>query len=164
MVEILKPSGLFSLIDHFGRAVSERDFHGRFALVFFGFTRCRVVCPRALSKIAEALAMLGAQADHIAPLYITVDPLRDDPATMRDFLSRWPGVLGLTGSETQIEAAKQAFLVFARKAPGEGDAYEVKHSAFTHLLGPDGAHLDHWGDHLDSAMIAARLRTRLSIV
>jgi cytochrome oxidase Cu insertion factor (SCO1/SenC/PrrC family) len=90
----------------------------KFVLVFFGFTHCRVVCPRGLARISAALDALGEIPVRVAALYITVDPDRDNPQVMRNYLRAYPSILGLTGSREQIDDAKRNFRVFARRAPG----------------------------------------------
>src|SRR4249920_892926 len=83
--------GSFSLTDHHGRPVTDADYRGRFMLIYFGFTHCRAVCPRALARLSAALAALGDRAERVAPLYITVDPQRDTPAVMKTYLeARYP--------------------------------------------------------------------------
>lgn len=155
----------YSLVDHFGKAVSEADFRGSPVLVYFGFTSCRVVCPRALAKLSDSLEILetrGVQA--IRPLYISVDPERDSPGTMRAFLeSHYPRFLGLTGSAPQIEAARSAFRVFARKRPDPDDpmGYQIAHTAIAYLLGKEGEYLEHYPDTIDAQEIARRISARL---
>ena len=151
------PVAQFELVDHHGRHVSERTFLGRHVLVFFGFTRCRVVCPRALTRLSAALDRLGPTARRVTPLYVTVDPERDDPDAMRAFLAPWPRFLGLTGSEAGIGSAMRSFRVFARRADGPVGGHQLTHSAFTHLLDPTGRHVDHWGDHLCDNEVFERL-------
>lgn len=153
--------GGFSLVDHHGRAVTDRDYLGAYMLIFFGFTRCRVVCPRALARLSTAIEALGSAADRIRPLYISIDPERDTPATLRDFLLAWPRFTGLTGSVDQIESARRAFRVFVGQRSG-ADGEEIAHSAFTHLVGAEGNHLDHWSDTLDAAEVTTLLRRWLS--
>jgi protein SCO1/2 len=155
--------GRFELVDHDGRQVSERMYRGRWMLVFFGFTSCRMVCPRALAKLSDALDRTGDLADEITPLYITVDPERDTPEVMRDFLAeRYPRFVGLTGTPSQIDAAKAAFRVFSRKSPDEdGDEYIVPHSAMTYLLDAQGGFVDHFADVADAQEISARLEQRI---
>lgn len=155
------PIGTFDLIDHHGRPASERTFLGRPVLVLFGFTHCRVVCPRLLSKTSGALGLLGRAAAEVAPLYITVDPARDTPSRMGSFLSAWPRFIGLTGTDAQISRAKESFRVFARKRDGADGDYEVPHSALTHLLDRRGRPVDHWGDHLALDEVAGRIRRHL---
>lgn len=152
--------GRFSLIDHDSRPVTHETYRGRFVLVFFGFTHCKVVCPRALGRISQALALLGADADKITPLYISVDPERDSPARMKEFLATYPRFIGLTGTRDQIDAAKKAFRVFAQKKADaeEPDGYVVPHTAFTYVLDPKGAYVAHYADTVDEQTMAARLR------
>lgn len=151
----------FSLIDHDGNPVTDRSYRGRYLIVYFGFTHCRVVCPRALARLSQAITLLEHQTSDIGGLYITVDPERDTPDVMRRFLEPWPVFTGLTGSTSRIDAAKRAFRVFAGTHVNEDDGYHVPHSAFTHLLDPVGSHIDHWSDALDVPEIARRLRTAI---
>jgi protein SCO1 len=157
--------GTFSLVDHHGVAVTERTYRGRWVLVFFGFTHCAVVCPRALGRLDEVLDALGPLADAVQPLYVTVDPARDGPEVMRSYLeAAHPRFTGLTGSDAQIDAAKKAFRVYARRAPDPADpeGYAMPHTAFTHLLDPAGGHAAHWSDAHDTAAMTAELRALLA--
>ena len=154
------PVAQFSLIDHDGNAVTEADFAGSFLLVYFGFTHCKVVCPRSLTKLSGALDALGDEAKTITALYVTVDPARDTPEVMRAYLSaRYPRFTGLSGSQDAIDLAKKAFRVFAERksdadAPG---GYVVPHSAIAYLMAPDGRYLDHLTDSLEQNEVAARI-------
>ena len=107
--------GSFSLIDHDGQDVSDETYRGQYILIFFGFTNCRVVCPRALAKLSIVLDFLGPLAGRIRALYVTVDPERDTPHAMRAFLQSYPRFTGLTGSRQQIDCIKKAFRVFAQR-------------------------------------------------
>lgn len=153
----------FSLTDHHGRSVSSESFRGRFMLVFFGFTHCRVVCPRALSKISNAVDALGETHVPLCALYITVDPERDTPEVMRKFLLSYPGVVGLTGSRAQIDDAKRNFRVFARRAvdPNNADEYDVPHTAITYLLDPDGKFVADFNDAIPLDEMVSRLKVYL---
>lgn len=153
--------GGFTLTDHHGSPVTERSFHGKFVLLFFGFTHCRIVCPRALARISEALAILGDLADQIQPLYVTVDPERDTPEAMRRFLEHsYPRFLGLTGDGEQIAAMKTAYKVFAARKddPDAPDGYVVPHTAFTFLLDHEGHYIAHFADIGDAKELACKLR------
>jgi protein SCO1 len=152
----------FSLIDHHGRAVTLETYRGRYLLLFFGFTLCRVVCPRNLQRIERALARLGPVATRVQPLYVTVDPARDSPAVMKSFLERnYPHFTGLTGSAEQIEAIKCAYRVFARRKEVETDpdGYTMPHTAFTYVIGPAGEYLAHFTDGVDEAQLALCLQS-----
>jgi protein SCO1/2 len=168
MVSESKPAhgidATFSLIDHEGERVTERSFRGRYLMVFFGFSHCRVVCPRNLDRISVVLGHLGQLADRIRPLYITVDPARDTPNVLKAFLqSRYPRFLGLTGSTEEIDAAKRSFRVFAQRKEDRSDpqGYAVPHSAITYLIGPDGGYLAHFTDGVDETQLVGRLRAFL---
>jgi cytochrome oxidase Cu insertion factor (SCO1/SenC/PrrC family) len=159
------PAVSFDLIDHEGRPVSAQSYHGRFAAIFFGFTHCRLVCPRALTRLSAALDALGPLSDQIQPIYITVDPERDTPERMRSFLQSYPRFTGLTGSHEQIVSAKQAFRVFAEMSvdPTSGDDYVIRHTAITYVLDRDGELVSHFLDGLSAEAIAERLRSLLII-
>ena len=152
--------GNLELTDHFGKAVTVRSFGGRYVLLFFGFTHCRVVCPTALALLTGALNRLGDAADKIQPLYVTVDPDRDTPEVMRQFLhEKYPRFLGLTGSATEIAAAKNDFKVFAQKKLDEAEpgGYSVPHTAFTFILDTKGDYLGHFANGATEGEIVERL-------
>ena len=156
--------GTFDLIDHDGRAVTEKAYRGSFAVIFFGFTHCKMVCPRALRRLSTVLDRLGPLADRVQPLYITVDPERDSPDVMREFLSSdYPRFTGLTGSAAQIENAKKSFRVFSTTVtdPDDPDSYQMPHSAFTYVLGPDGSYITHFTDAVDEDELVSRLSSLL---
>ena len=98
-----KPTGKFDLLDHHGNRVSSETYRGLFTMIYFGFTNCRVVCPRTLAKLTLVLDLLGSVAQEIQPLYISVDPERDSPEAMRSYLGSYPHFTGLTGSPTEID-------------------------------------------------------------
>jgi protein SCO1 len=151
-----------SLIDDEGWIVDETSLRGKYTMIFFGFTHCRVVCPRALGKLTRVLDILGPLASNVRPLYITVDPERDTPEVLRAFLrERYPRFIGVTGSREQIDNAKRAFRVFAqRRDEGAGD-YVIPHTAMTYVLDPAGRFIDHWPDSLDEDTLMMRLGTLL---
>lgn len=165
MVSESKPAhdidATFFLVNHEEERVTVGSFKGRYLLVFFGFSHCRVVCPRNLGRISGALDHLGKLADRIQPLYITVDPERDTPGVLKAFLqSKYPRFLGLTGGAEEIDAAKRSFRVFAQRKedPSDPQGYAVPHSAITYLIGPDGGYLAHFTDGVDEAQVVGRLR------
>lgn len=155
--------GSFCLIDHDGHNVSDETYRGQYVLIFFGFTNCRVVCPRALTKLSAVLDSLGPLADRIRPIYVTVDPERDTPDAMRSFLQSYPRFTGLTGSLEQIDRIKKAYRVFAQRVDdlaGKGE-YAVPHTAITYVVDPHGRFVSHFADALSAEEIAARLRLLL---
>ena len=156
-------SATFHLTDHNGRDVDAGSFRGSFVLVFFGFTHCRVVCPRALTRLSAALDALGEIPVRVAALYITVDPDRDSPQVMRNYLRAYPSILGLTGSRAQIDDAKRNFRVFARRSspsPDDG-SYDVPHTAITYLLDPEGRLVAHFNDTIELSDLIQRLVSHL---
>lgn len=157
----------FDLVDHDGRPVTEASYRGRWSLVYFGFTHCRVVCPRSLTRLSNVLGALAPDLAHvIQPLYVTVDPKRDTPEVMRDYLTaRYPLFVGLTGTEDQVAAAKDAFKVFSRPKPDpENPAnYDVPHTAITYLIDPAGAYATHWPETSSADDVVSDLQARLMI-
>lgn len=153
------------LVDHDGRPVTEASFRGQWLLVYFGFTHCRVVCPRSLTRLSNVLDAIGPDlAQTIQPIYVTVDPKRDTPAVMREYLStRYPRFLGLTGTEEQVGEAKEAFKVFSRPKPDPHDPanYDVPHTAITYLIDPAGAYATHWPETRNANDIVSDLQARL---
>ncbi|WNE95333.1 SCO family protein [Streptomyces luomodiensis] len=146
--------GHFELTDHLGARVTPGTYHGRFTLVFFGFTHCGQICPAVLSRNSRALDLLGPAADEIRALYITVDPDRDSPEVLAAYLrDRYPRYTGLTGTAEEIEAAKRAYRVFARRAD-ELDDYTVPHTSFTFLMNPDGDYVTHYTETLTAEELA----------
>ena len=131
--------GPFELVNQEGRTVTERDYAGRFLLVYFGFTYCPDVCPTELGTIAAALDALGPQGEQVTPILITIDPQRDTPAQLADYVSRFhPRLEGLTGTPEQISAAARRYRVYyARVQRPEMTDYLMDHSSFIYLVGPD---------------------------
>lgn len=132
--------GPFSLVDHDGRAVTDSSYAGKFMLIFFGFTHCPDVCPTELSIMATALDDLGTDAERVQPLLVSIDPARDTPAALKQYVASFhPRIIGLTGSDDQVAAAAKAFRVYYAKGPAAADGgYNMDHTAFTYLMGPDG--------------------------
>ena len=155
----------FDLLDHHGARVDAGAWPGDWLLVQFGFTSCRVVCPRALTKLTAALDGLDdAVAARVRPLYVSVDPERDTPEVMREFLAAsYPRFTGLTGTPEQVEAAKRAFRVFARRRPdpADPDGYAVPHTAITYLVDPSGQLARYWPDTAEAPTITADLTEEL---
>ncbi|OHC75405.1 MAG: hypothetical protein A3G18_05750 [Rhodospirillales bacterium RIFCSPLOWO2_12_FULL_58_28] len=137
--------GPFSLIDHSGKAVTDKDFSGSFMLVFFGYTSCPDVCPTELKVISDAMDILGEAGKKVQPLFITVDPERDTPEVLAGYVGAFhPRLIGLTGSAKQIEAAagvfKAGYVKLEDPSPTKekSSEYFMGHSSSTYLIGPDG--------------------------
>ena len=137
----LTVGGPFSLIDGDGKPVTDQTWHGKYMLVYFGYTFCPDVCPTTLTNLSDALDKLGAKADRIQPLFITVDPKRDTPDVVKQYAAAFgPRIIGLTGSAEQIAtAAKEYRVYYAEHRTGTGpDDYSMDHSSVLYLMGPDG--------------------------
>jgi protein SCO1/2 len=133
--------GPFSLIDQNGKPITDADFKGKPFLVFFGYTHCPDVCPTTLFEVSEVFRALGKDADKTAGLFVTVDPERDTPAVMKDYLSSFdPHLHGATGSAQQVAAAEKGYRVYAKKVPsnGGGGDYSMDHTALVYLMNKQG--------------------------
>ena len=136
--------GGFTLTDQDGRRVSDRDFAGRYRIVYFGFSHCPDICPVDLALIGQALDRLEesrpAAARRVQPIFITVDPERDTPAVLKPYVAAFhPRLIGLTGTPAEIAAVARKFGIYhAREAPGAGGGYNVQHSRAVLLFGPQG--------------------------
>lgn len=136
----LSLGGPFSLTDQTGRAVTERDYAGRWMLVYFGYSFCPDVCPTELGTVAAAIDALGARAEQVVPVFISVDPQRDTPEQLADYVSRFhPRMQGLTGTPEQVAEVARRYRVYynAVRRPDLTD-YLMDHSSFLYLVGPDG--------------------------
>lgn len=133
--------GPFTLVGADGKTVTDRDFRGKWMLVYFGYTFCPDICPTTLNNIAQALVQLRGHADALVPIFITVDPARDTPKVIGDYVKAFdPRIRGLTGSEAQTAAVAQEYHVYYAKQPGSGNGndYLIDHSSFLYLMNPQG--------------------------
>ncbi len=134
--------GPFTLTDHNGKRVSDTDFRDRYMLIFFGYTFCPDVCPLELQTVGRAVDILGPKGRKITPLFVTVDPERDTPARLKDYVAAFhPRMVGLTGSPADIAGIAKAYKVYYGKPPGtksHSHDYLMAHSSFIYLIGPGG--------------------------
>lgn len=156
----------FSLTDHNGNRVTQADFQGRWQLVFFGFTYCPDVCPTTLAYMAEVLDRLGRESQRIAPLFISVDPTRDTPEVMAEYVQAFhPDLIGLTGTEAEIGAAAKAFRVYHEKMEEASapDGYLMAHSGHIYLMTPGGRYEAVFREGEQSAQeMASEIVTRMN--
>jgi cytochrome oxidase Cu insertion factor (SCO1/SenC/PrrC family) len=153
--------GSFALIDHSGKRVTDKSYAGKYLLVFFGYTYCPDVCPSTLQVMSAALDQLGPDAEKIQPLFITIDPARDTPQVLKDYVSNFnPRFIGLTGSEQEIADVAAKYRVYYEKAPGaKGSSdYLMDHSAILYLMRPDGTFLKHFTYETDPKALADGIR------
>jgi len=131
--------GPFKLVDQNSKPITDQDLKGHPFLVFFGFTHCPDICPTTLFEVSEVLRALGPQGKDMRALFITVDPERDTPAVLKDYLSSFdPRVIGVTGDAAAIAAVEKAYRVYARKVPLDGGGYTMDHTALVYLMDKDG--------------------------
>jgi protein SCO1/2 len=134
--------GPFALIDHTGKPRTEADFRGKFLLIYFGFTYCPDVCPTDLQAIGLALDQLGRAGEEVQPLFITVDPERDTPQLLADYVPLFhPRVIGLSGDVSAIQQAARAYKVYYAKVATASDDYTVDHSGYIYLMDRAGQYL-----------------------
>ncbi len=139
--------GPFSLLDQDGRRVTDQDFRGRYMLVLFGFTYCPDVCPSGLQVISAALDKLGSKSSQIQPVFISIDPERDTPPQLKQYVASFHArLVGLTGSAADIEAVTKAYRVYVKKVADAKSsvAYTIDHSALIYLMGPEGQYVTHF--------------------
>jgi len=134
--------GPYSLIDMHGHPLTERQFKGRYTLIYFGYTHCIDVCPLTLASVTQALDIMGKGSRQIVPLFITVDPSRDTPDVVADYVSHFsPDIVGLTGTKSQIQAVIKNFHVMARLRGTSADHmssdYLMDHSSVLYLMDGD---------------------------
>jgi len=130
--------GPFALTDQNGKTITDKDMAGHPFLVFFGFTHCPDVCPTTLFDVSEIFRALGPDKQ-VRALFITVDPERDTPQVMKDYLSSFdPRITGATGDEAAVAAAIKGYRVYAKKVPTDGGGYTMDHTALVYLMGKDG--------------------------
>ena len=153
--------GPFALTDQAGQPRTDRDFRGRLMLVTFGYTHCPDVCPLTVAAINEALDQLGPQADQVAGIFVTVDPQRDTPEVLREYVASVSNrMVALTGTAEQVAAAARAYRVYYRLA---GDAatnpnYSVDHTALFYLMDREGRFVQHFTHQTQPDAIVAAIR------
>jgi cytochrome oxidase Cu insertion factor (SCO1/SenC/PrrC family) len=138
--------GEFEMVNHLGETVTQETFKGRHMLVYFGYTFCPDVCPTELQSVTVALNDMGKTADEITPVFVTIDPERDDVAAVREYIGFFhPRLVGLTGTPAQVQAITDAFGVFYARArdTGETSDYLMDHSSLIFLMDEDGQYITH---------------------
>lgn len=153
--------GPFTLTDQDGRKVGEKDFLGRYMLVFFGYTYCPDICPTELQVMTAALDAMGPAADKIQPVFVSIDPARDTPEVLKAYVGNFgPRLKGLTGTPEEIAAVAKAYRVYYAKAGDQSspDSYLMDHSSIIYLMGPDGSFVKHFTYTTDAAKLTAELK------
>jgi len=157
--QIAAVGGPFKLIDQNGKALSDQDLRGHPFLVFFGFTHCPDVCPTTLFEVSEILRKLGPDADRTRAVFITVDPERDTPAVMKDYLSSFdPHLSGLSGDPAEIARVAKKYRVYYKRVPLDGGEYTMDHTAIVYLMDKDGRFVSPFSLKRTAEAAAADLR------
>ena len=157
--------GPFTLTDHTGRKVTDKDFLGKYMLVFFGYTYCPDVCPTELQVMSAALDSLGAKADTIQPIFISVDPQRDTPEVLKQYVANFhPRLVGLTGTPDEIASVAKAYRVYFSKVENNSgtDTYLMDHSAIIYLMDRQGKFLKHFTYSTDAAALAKAIEDAIA--
>ena len=154
--------GPYTLTDQDGNSRSSTDFRGKYQLIYFGYTSCPDVCPTTLAIIDAAMDKLGPAQQQIVPIFITIDPERDQAAVLKSYLAAFgPRFVGLTGTPEQIAPIEQNFRVYAKKQPVQGGGYSMDHSSVIYLMGPDGKLLSFYDGAASPEDLAKDIRRRL---
>ena len=156
--------GPFALVDQNGARRTDVDFRGKLMLVYFGFTYCPDVCPTDLLQMALAVDQLGQAGQMVQPVFITVDPERDTPEHLKEYMSLFhPRFVGLSGDVHAIGGAAGAYRVYHKKVESDDRSdYTVDHSAFIYLMGRDGEYLGFFPPGTSAKQLADDIRPRLA--
>lgn len=159
-VPSLGSKAVIDLPDEQGKLIRTEDLSGKWLLVFFGYTSCPDICPTTLFEVAETLKQLGDFASQIQPIFISIDPERDQPLQLREYVNSFDSrILPLAGSPDRTARSAQSFGVSYFKAPGlrAGD-YTIAHSTFVSVVGPEGGLVARLSTDRTSDQIASKLR------
>ncbi len=156
--------GPFRLRAADGREVTDADFRGRWMLIYFGYTRCPDACPTALQDMANALDTLGPDAKgKVAVLFITIDPERDTPAVMQDYVTAFNApITGLSGTPEQIAAVAKEYRVYYAKHPKDGGEYDMDHSSIIYVMDPRGRFAANFTHETPPDAMALKLRSLIN--
>ncbi|SEJ63384.1 protein SCO1/2 [Sphingomonas sp. OV641] len=135
--------GSFTLTDQDGKRLSDSSLAGRYRIMYFGYTFCPDVCPVDVQNLAAALKLLDKSdpelAQRIVPVFVTIDPVRDTPAVLKQFVSAFhPRMIGLTGTQDEISKVAKEFAIFYQRGKGTPDGYLMDHSRQAYLMSPEG--------------------------
>jgi len=154
--------GPFRLTDQTGKTVGDADFRGRYMLVYFGYSFCPDVCPTTLGVMAQAFEKMGADSARIVPIFITVDPARDTPKVLADYMKAFgPQFVGLTGSDAEIKAVEKQYRVYAAKRPLANGNYGMDHSSVMYLMGPTGKMVSFYDEAISPDDLAKDLKQKI---
>jgi protein SCO1 len=155
--------GRFDLVDQNGNRVSDLDLRGKWLLVYFGYTHCPDACPAALNNVALTWRQLGAPLRAaIRPVFITIDPARDTPQVIKDYIASFDApILALTGSTAAVAQAAKEYRVYYAQRPEPGGDYSVDHTSMIYVMDPQGRFAASLNGEATPAQMAERLRQLL---
>ena len=154
--------GPFRLIDQNGKTVTDKDYPCRYKLIYFGYSFCPDVCPTTLGVMAQALEKLGSDARRVVPVFITIDPERDTPKVLADYMKAFgPDFVGLTGSANAIKDVEKKYRVYAVKQPLPGGNYGMNHSSVLYLMGPNGKMVSFYDEAISPDDLAKDLKRKI---
>jgi protein SCO1/2 len=154
--------GPIRLTDQNGKAWDSADQHGKYLLVYFGYSFCPDVCPATLAVMSDALDKMGKDADRIVPVFVTVDPARDTPPILKQYMESFgPRFVGLTGSDSQIEDVEKQYRVYAKRQPLGDGKYGMDHSSVIYLMAPDGKLVTFYDELVSADALAKDLKQKI---
>ncbi|MDX1949700.1 MAG: SCO family protein [Rickettsiales bacterium] len=153
--------GDFELTDQNGNKFTQENLKDKYSLVYFGFTHCPMICPTALSSISLTMEKLGQEAEKFQPVFITTDPERDTQERLKEYLVNFnSNIIGLTGSEKELEKAKKAYKVYAEKSGITKDGgYDMNHSSIIYVMNKQGKYISHFTHASPVDEIISKLKT-----
>jgi protein SCO1 len=158
--------GPFRLTDQNGKLRSNSDFRGKYQLIYFGYSFCPDVCPTTLGVISQALDQMGIDGNRIVPIFITIDPDRDTPQVLKQYMSAFgPRFVGLTGDAKSIAAVEKEYRVYAKKQPldkaNPKGGYGMDHSSVIYLMGPDGRMVTYYDELISPDALTKDLKSKI---
>jgi protein SCO1/2 len=152
--------GSFTLVDQDGRTVTDQTYRGKWLLVYFGYTHCPDSCPTALNNMSEALDLVDAGLrQRLQPIFVTVDPERDTPAVMKDYVGAFEGagIVGLSGTRQQVAAVESAYRIYAQRHDEADGEYRIDHTSVIHIVDPTGRFVGLVSNLMQPERLAKRL-------
>ena len=150
--------GAFSLTDQNGNIFNSADFSDKLMLIFFGFTNCPSICPIAIQTMSDVMDELGESGNDVIPIFISIDPERDTPETIADYLSYFnPALVGLTGERPNIDQILDSYKIYHSKID-DSENYNMDHSGFIYLMNRAGKYISHFNHNSNPKEIISALK------
>lgn len=155
----------FTLINHYNQTVTEKDYYGKYLLVFFGFSYCAKICPAGLTKLVNVVNQVDSTGTNLLPIFISVDSERDTPQRLAEYVKLYdPKLIGLSGDEAAIAQATSSFRAYYGRVSGKSaQDYSYDHTDLIYLIGRNGEYLAHFGAADDQSAIVKRIKTVIDI-